>query len=109
MRYCIFRDERGHWKADSSKLPPIICTAFEDDIQGSSHFCHQVLNAIHETESNPEREFSFGGNAHSIDVSATGVRFTNEYDESIKPLTLPLQEAKTLFHEWVKALESTDK
>jgi hypothetical protein len=73
--YCI--DEHGYWAANADIVPPMICSAFEDDLQGSIRGCLDLMTAIERVSVNPDIQHADTGNAHSILISKDGVTITN--------------------------------
>jgi hypothetical protein len=82
-------------------LPPMICTVFEDDIQGSIRGCLDLMTAIERVSLNPDIQHADTGNAHSILISKDGVTITNLWDDTMLPYHISLKEAFDLFLTWL--------
>ena len=82
----LFFDSNGSPRARGPSSEKLLMAFLEEDVQGSDHICHDLMDDITaiEDESSESREFI--GNAHSVVMTAEGVtiEFVYDDDETIK-------------------------
>jgi len=77
----LFFDSNGAPRARGPSSEKLLMAFLEEDVQGSDHICHDLMNDITaiEDESADSREFI--GNAHSVVMTAEGVTIEFVYDD----------------------------
>jgi len=77
----LFFDSTGAPRARGPSSEKLLMAFLEQDVQGSDHICHDLMDDITaiEDESADSREFI--GNAHSVVMTAEGVTIEFVYDD----------------------------
>lgn len=99
----FFFDTDGSPKARGPVSEKVLMTFLEIDVQGSDHICRVLMDDLTaiEDESDDSREFT--GNAHTINVSPTGVVITALQPDTgtqATPYTVPLKHFREILEDW---------
>jgi len=108
----LFFDSSGAPRARGPSSEKLLMAFLEEDVQGSDHICHDLMDDITaiEDESADSREFI--GNAHSVIMTADGVTIEFVYDDddnSTDPETSGADDATADTHATGKKTLATDR
>lgn len=76
----LFFDSSGAPRARGPSSEKLLMAFLEQDVQGSDHICHDLMNDITAIEEESAESREFIGNAHSVVMTADGVTIEFVYD-----------------------------
>lgn len=77
----LFFDSNGAPRARGPSSEKLLMAFLEEDVQGSDHICHDLMDDITAIEDESAESREFIGNAHSVVMTAEGVTIEFVYDD----------------------------
>ncbi len=77
----LFFDANGAPRARGPSSEKLLMAFLEEDVQGSDHICHDLMDDITAIEDESAESREFIGNAHSVVMTAEGVTIEFVYDD----------------------------
>jgi hypothetical protein len=91
---------------DANDLHPLIAAYLEQDVQGSTGTCQELISILDEIKEGRLREWSGTGNAHTVTIRPDIVVIHNEWDESLGDAYLAHNVFRDCIEAWGACISS---
>lgn len=101
--YC---DSNGFPRAEYSSPFQPLGWYLEQDIQGSTKTCDEVLAICDEVINGVKNHWKGGGNAHTVSIDGNRVTIENEFAESDQVVVISIEDFESAVRSWKQLLQS---
>jgi hypothetical protein len=100
MKVRLFRDTNGYTRAETAPFYEALGRFLEEDVQNNVNWIEELLYIINELETGSVTEWEGTGNASTLSLTDQSARITHEFDDSIPPCEISLQELRQILLDW---------
>lgn len=95
-----YLDDKGFARTDAPDGKEMLGSYFVQDIQGDVGDCNDLATIISEIEEGKRTKWEGTGNAHTLTIEESSVTIENEWDDTLAPCKVTLDEFKEALSDW---------
>ena len=105
----FYFDSHGFPRAEYSSPFQPLGWYLEQDVQGSTATCDEVLAICNDVINGEKNDWEGGGNAHTVSIEGNRVTIENEFAETDQVLVISIEDFKSAVRSWKQLLQSVSQ
>ncbi|MBX3417585.1 MAG: hypothetical protein KF851_08290 [Pirellulaceae bacterium] len=105
----FYFDSHGFPRAEYSPPFQPLGWYLEQDVQGSTETCDEVLAICYDVMNGEKNDWEGGGNAHTVSIVGNRVTIENEFAETDQVLVISIEDFSSAVRSWKQLLQSVSQ